>query len=118
MLQLSEFYGRFFNMSRFLNNFLLLDATDRSKINSNQKCLFFFAKSRYPLHFSRTLPLNARLPFPFIIVPLYISEKRKDGTKRITYILPDLTNQTVESIIYTHPCLSRGFYQRNSIVSK
>ena len=31
--------------------------TDRSKISSNQKRLFF-AVSLYPLHFSRTLPLN------------------------------------------------------------
>ena len=35
------------------NNFLLIDVTDRSKISSNQKRLFF-AASLYPLSF----PLN------------------------------------------------------------
>ena len=38
------------------NNFVLIDATDRSKINSDQKRLFF-AVSLYPFYFSRTLPL-------------------------------------------------------------
>ena len=39
------------------NNFLLIDATDRSKISSDQK-RFFIAFSLYPFHFSRTLPLS------------------------------------------------------------
>ena len=37
--------------------FLLIDATDRSKISSDQK-RFFIALSLYPFHFSRTLPLK------------------------------------------------------------
>ena len=38
------------------NNFLLIDATDRRKMSSNQKCLFFAVS----LHFLRTLPLKNR----------------------------------------------------------
>ena len=39
------------------NSFLLTDATDKSKISSDQK-RFFIALSLYPFHFSRTLPLK------------------------------------------------------------
>ena len=39
------------------NNFLLIDATDKSKFSSDQK-RFFIALSLYPFHFSRKLPLN------------------------------------------------------------
>ena len=49
----------FFSLSRF-NNFLLIDATDRNKISSDQKRLFF-AVSLYPFHFTRTLPLTERI---------------------------------------------------------
>ena len=38
-------------------NFLLIDATDRSKISSDQK-RFFIALAYTPFHFSRTLPLK------------------------------------------------------------
>ena len=44
------------------NNFLLIDATDRSKIRSDQK-RFFRIKPLPPLIFSRTLPLNM-FPIP------------------------------------------------------
>ena len=46
----------FFDVSRF-NNFLLIDATDRSKISSDQKRLFF-ALSLYPLSFFAKTPLK------------------------------------------------------------
>ena len=49
MLQFSQFWDVF-------NNFLLKDATDRSKISSDQK-RFFIALSLYPL-FLQTLPLR------------------------------------------------------------
>ena len=49
----------FFGISRF-NNFLLIDATDRSKISSDQKRLLL-ALRLYPFHFSRTLPLSSLL---------------------------------------------------------
>ena len=40
-----------------LNNFRLIDATDRSKISSDQKC-FFIAISLYPLSFFANTPFN------------------------------------------------------------
>ena len=43
-------------------NFLLIDATDRSKISSNQK-RFFIALSLYPLSFFANTPFNS----PFAI---------------------------------------------------
>ena len=46
----------FFGISR-LNNFLLIDATDRSKISSDQKC-FFIALSLYPLSFFVNTPIK------------------------------------------------------------
>jgi len=71
-LKLNWFFyslSRMFKFSQFVwslrslvwdvfNNFLLIDATDRSKISSDQK-RFFVALSLYPFHFSRTLPLNS-----------------------------------------------------------
>ena len=57
MLQLFEFMdATFFSMSRF-NNFLLIGATDRSKISSDQKRLFF-PVSLYPLSFFVNTPLK------------------------------------------------------------
>ena len=41
------------------NNFLLIDATDRSKISSDQK-LFFIALSLYPLSFFVNTPFKER----------------------------------------------------------
>ena len=41
-------------------NFLLIDATDRSKISSDQKHLFF-AIAYTPFHFSQTLPLTSKI---------------------------------------------------------
>ena len=41
----------------FFNNFLLIDATDRSKISSDQK-RFFIALSLYPLSFFANTPFK------------------------------------------------------------
>jgi len=41
------------------NNFLLIDATDRSRISSNQKRLFI-AVSLYPLSFFANTPFNIK----------------------------------------------------------
>ena len=58
MLHLSEFVWTLrSSVLVVFNNFLLIDATDRSKISSDQK-RFFIALSLYPFHFSRTLPLK------------------------------------------------------------
>ena len=46
----------FFGVSRF-SNFLLIDTTDRSKISSNQKRLFF-AVNLYPLSFFANTPFK------------------------------------------------------------
>ena len=48
MLQFSEFvWALSYSVWDVLNNFLLIDATDRSKISSDQK-RFFIALSLYP----------------------------------------------------------------------
>ena len=60
MLQFSQFvWPLSYSVWDVFNNFLLIDATDRSKISSDQKRLFI-ALSLYLFHFSRTLPLKER----------------------------------------------------------
>ena len=55
MLHLSEFVRTLrSSVLVVFNNFLLIDATDRSKIGSDQKRLFI-ALSLYPLFFANTL---------------------------------------------------------------
>ena len=57
MLQLSQFaWPLSYSVWDVFNNFLLTDATDRSKISSDKK-KFFDALSLCLFHFSRTLPL-------------------------------------------------------------
>ena len=65
-----------FGMSCF-NNFLLIDATDRSKISSDQKRLFF-AVILYPLSFFANTPFNEDKVYfyfysenPYVYVFLY-----------------------------------------------
>ena len=58
MLQFSQFvWPLSYSVWDVFNNFLLIDATDRSKILSDQK-RFFISLSLYPFHFSGTLPLR------------------------------------------------------------
>ena len=58
MLQLSEFvWSLRSSVWAVFNNFLLKDATDRSKISSDQKRLFF-AVSLYPLSFYANNPFK------------------------------------------------------------
>ena len=58
MLHLSEFVWILrSSVLVVFNNYLLIDATDRSKIRIDQK-RFFIALSLYPFNFSRTLPLT------------------------------------------------------------
>ena len=64
MLQLSEFVWTLCSsLWVFFNNFFLIDATDRSKTSSDQKCLFF-AVRLYPLSFF------ANTPFKFVVLDL------------------------------------------------
>ena len=61
MLKLSEFAWKIRSLVWFIfNNFLLIDATDKSKIISDQKSLFF-AVSLYPLSFFANTSFNARV---------------------------------------------------------
>ena len=58
MLQLSEFVCSLRSLVWVVfNNFLLIDPTDRTKISSDQKRLFF-ALSLYPLSFFANTPFN------------------------------------------------------------
>ena len=58
MLQFSEFvWTPCFSVWDVFNNFLLIDATDKSKISSDQKH-FFIALSLYPLSFFANTPFN------------------------------------------------------------
>ena len=58
MLQLSEFVWALRSLvSVVFNNFLLIDATDRSKISSDQKRLFL-ALCLYPLSFFANTPFK------------------------------------------------------------
>ena len=61
MLQFSQFvWPLSYSVWDVFNNFLLIDATDRSMISSDQK-RFFIALSVPPFHFSWTLPLMVLL---------------------------------------------------------
>ena len=58
MLQFSQFvWAPCFSVWDVFNNFLLIDATDRSKISSDQK-LLFFAVSLYPLSIFANTPFK------------------------------------------------------------
>ena len=63
ILHLSEFVWTLLSsVFFFFNNFLLIDATDRSKISSDQK-RFFIALSLYPLSFFVNTPFNKKATF-------------------------------------------------------
>ena len=60
MLHLSEFVWTLrSSVLVIFNNFLLIDATDRSEISSNQN-RFFIALSLYPLSFFANTPFKGR----------------------------------------------------------
>ena len=61
MLQLSEFvWALSYSVLDGYNKFLLIDATDRSKISSDQK-RFFIALSLYPLSFFANTPFKGKV---------------------------------------------------------
>ena len=61
MLQISEFVWSLRSLAWVVfNNFLLIDATDRSKISSDQKRLFF-ALRLYPLSFFASTPFKVEV---------------------------------------------------------
>ena len=58
MLQFSEFvWALSYSVRDVFNKFLLIDATDKSKISSDRK-RFFIALSLYPLSFFANPPFN------------------------------------------------------------
>ena len=62
MLQFSEFvWALSDSVYDVFNNFLLIDATDRSKIIVAIKRAFLSHLAYTPFHFSRTLPLKSLL---------------------------------------------------------
>ena len=66
MLQFSQFvWTPCYSVWDVYNNFLLIDATDRSKISGDPK-RFFIALSLYPFHFSRRLPLISNIFVNFL----------------------------------------------------
>ena len=75
MLQFSQFVWTLsYSVWDVFNNFLLIDATDRSKISSDQK-RFFIAFSLYPLSFFANTPFKRFFTFVlkmnFITVSIY-----------------------------------------------
>ena len=65
MLQLSEFvWALRSSVWLVFNNFLLIDATDKSKISIAIESAYFSHYAYTPFHFSRTLPLRAGSTFP------------------------------------------------------
>ena len=63
------------------NNFLLIDATDRSKISSDQK-RFFIALSLYPLSFFANTPFNLIFKMSSSVPPHYLY----DGTLFLQFV--------------------------------
>ena len=64
MLHLSEFVRTLRSSALVVfNNFLLIDATDRSKISGDQK-RFFIALSLYPLSFFANTPFKKEKSYP------------------------------------------------------
>ena len=65
MLQFSKFvWSLRSSVWDVFNNFLLIDATDRSKISSDQK-RFFIALSLYPLSFFANTPFKFEEKYTF-----------------------------------------------------
>ena len=81
MFQLPQFVWALtlFSIWYVFVNFLLIDATDRSKISSDQK-RFFIALSLYPLSFFANTPFNLRIPYKrFTDYISLISLKKESG---------------------------------------
>ena len=80
MLQFSEFvWPLSYSVWDVFNNFLLIDATDRSKISSDQK-RFFIALSLYPLLFFANTPFNISIS---ILQSFQTAETHKNETLSI-----------------------------------
>ena len=66
MLQFSQFvWALSYSVLVVFNNFLLIDATDRSKISIDQK-RFFIALSLYPISFFANTPFKSKYAETFL----------------------------------------------------
>ena len=75
MLQFSQFvWTPCYSVWDVFNNFLLIDATDRSKISSDQK-RFFIALRLYPLSFFANTPF--KLSFTLKYAFIFFSQRKK-----------------------------------------
>ena len=89
MLQLSQFVWTLRSSVKVVyNNFLLIDATDRNKISSDQKRLFFAVIAYTPFHFLRTLPLKCKVSFP---LETYRGSEVKHLIKKVLIIIEFFT---------------------------
>ena len=91
ILQFSQFvWTPCYSVWDVFNNFLLVDATDRSKISSDQK-RFFIALSLYPLSFFANTPfkeentkIKKNMGHPAILNYMFLSTySRKCGTRNM-----------------------------------
>ena len=75
MLQFSQFvWTPCYSVWDVLNNFLLIDATDRNKISSDQK-RFFIALSLYPLTFFANTPFKEPRRKQFFVLCVHKVQK-------------------------------------------
>ena len=101
-----------------INNFLLIDATDRIKISSDQKGLFF-AVCLYPLSFS--INLDATVIFRYNKL-LFKAELQGRKVPNIAY-LPNVTLNVRFGHAYYDNCFSNSFcakcnFQLNKLFPK
>ena len=83
ILQLNEFAWTIrSSVCVFFNPFLLKDATDRSKISSDQKRLFF-AVSLYPLSFFANTPFKNIFPVNIMSQVYFVTSFLGSGVKRV-----------------------------------
>ena len=122
MLQFSQFVWILRSSALVVfNNFLLIDATDRSKICSDQK-RFFIALSLYPLSFFANTPfkrlnlnLNRRISSWLVQVKSYIklfSKERNNFTVSKNYECKE-----TDSINAVQPSLNSNPYVDNAVIS-
>ena len=87
MLQFSQFvWTPWYSVWDVFNNFLLIDATDRSKITSDQK-RFFIALSLYPLSFFANTPFKPSENTRTTLSPMFANYKCIQSMKQSSFKL-------------------------------
>ena len=119
MLHLSEFVWTLrYSVLVVFNNFLLIDATERSKISSDQK-RFFIALSLYPLSFFANTPFKPGRVciLPVLVIPTWGVETLHSNEKNFD---SDISKDCVVGLrgsergVTTCPVLSRTLSQSNN----